>query len=64
VNPAARSDEDGRHGDEGGRRGNKGSIPLKRPSGSGQYSFTLSFVFPNIQLTGSSVFSKSKGYGE
>lgn len=56
VNPTARSDGDG-------RRGNKGSIPLKRPFESGQYSFTLSFVFPNIQLTGSSGFSKCKEYG-
>ena len=63
MNPAARSDEDGRHGDEDGRRGNKGSIPLKRPSESGQYSFTLSFVSPNIQLAGSSGFSKCKEYG-
>ena len=34
VNPTARSDEDG-------RRGNKGSISLKRPFESGQYSFTF-----------------------
>lgn len=38
VNPTARSDEDG-------RRGNKGSISLKRPFESGQYSFTLPLFF-------------------
>lgn len=38
VNPTARSDEDGRHG-------NKGSISLKRPFESGQYSFTLPLFF-------------------